>query len=360
VTAAIDVSGTLASPRASGEARTADLRAAGSQPLAIVLPFTATPAEVRITGARATSAENRLEGNLAVNLVTRALTGDADVALTDFTALGPDVMAWHPGGGVTGRAALSGTTREPMVRATISGSDLTVAEQPAIRATLDVAFERGVVRATPVDLTQADGGRATGQISYTLATGHSQISIRANGWRVTPIASPAGSWPVSGLIDGTLDAAGTVEHPTGGGRLTLAGLQWQDSRIDRAVVDLTFSDAGVAALAQVPSLALGVDARVGQRTPYPLTAVVTATDTSVPAALAALGSLVPASLARVDGVVAGQASVSGPLDNPSALAADVRLARLDLHEGAAALRLARPAAAQYSGTTLTVQDLRLE
>ena len=269
-------------------------------------------------------------------------------------------MAWHPGGRVTGRASISGTTREPVVRATLSGTDLTVAGQPATRATLDVVFEQGVVRAAPVELTQADGGRATGQISYALDTGRSDVSLRANGWRVSPIDAPAGSWPVSGLIDGALDAAGTVEHPTGGGRITLAGVQWQDSRIDRAVVDLTLSDAGVAAVAQVPSLALGVDARVGQRAPYPTTAVVTAADTSIPAVLAALGSLVPASLARVDGVVAGQATVSGALDTPSALSTDIRLARLDLREGAAALRLARPAAAQYSSTTLTVQDLRLE
>ena len=163
-------------------------------------------------------------------------------------------MAWHPGGRVTGRASLSGTTREPVVRATVSGADLTIARQPATGATLDVAFERGVVRAAPVDLTQADGGRATGQVSYTLDTGRSEVSLRANGWRLSPHRLPAGSWPVSGLIDGTLDAAGTVEHPTGGGRITLADVRWQDSRVDRAVVDLTLSDAGVAAVAQVPSL----------------------------------------------------------------------------------------------------------
>ena len=64
------------------------------------------------------------------------------------------------------------------------------------------------------------------------------------------------------------------------------------------------------------------------------------------AVLTALGSLVPASLAQVQGVVAGQATVSGPLDNPATLATDIRVARLDLHNGAAALRLARPAAAQ--------------
>src|SRR6185436_14817772 len=121
--------------------RVEDLRVSGSQPVAAVLQFTATLSEVRVTGARATSSGgNRLEGNVAINLVTHALTGDADVALTDATALGPDVIAWHPGGSLTGRAALSGTTREPVVRATVSGADLTVAGQPATRATLDVAL----------------------------------------------------------------------------------------------------------------------------------------------------------------------------------------------------------------------------
>ena len=115
VTASIDVAGTITAPRASGDVRVEDLRAAGSQPITAVLPFTATPSEVRVTGARATSGGNQLEGNVAVNLVTRALTGDADVTLTDLTALGPDVVAWHPGGSVTGRASVSGTTREPVV-----------------------------------------------------------------------------------------------------------------------------------------------------------------------------------------------------------------------------------------------------
>ena len=149
---------------------------------------------------------------------------------------------------VVNRAAVSRdrVAEQPVVRATVSGTELTLAGQPATRATLDVAFEKGVVRAAPVELTQADGGRVTGQISYALDTGSSDVSLRANGWRVSPIDAPAGSWPVSGLIDGALDAAGTVEHPTGGGRITLAGVQWQDSRIDRAVVDLTLSDAGVA------------------------------------------------------------------------------------------------------------------
>jgi outer membrane protein assembly factor BamA/autotransporter translocation and assembly factor TamB len=360
VTATLDVSGTIGVPRATGEARVEDLRAAGSQPITAVLPITASLSEVRLAGARAESGGNQLEGNVAVNLVTRALTGDAGVTLTDPSALGPDVVTWHPGGRLTSRVSISGTTRAPQVRATVEGSDLTIAGQPATRAALDVTFEHDVVRAAPVDLTQLDGGRVTGQLSYDLASGRSAVSLRAQGWRLTPIQLPDGSWPASGRIDGSLDVAGTVEHPTGGGQLTLTDVRWEASHLDRAVVDLTLSDAGLAAVAQIPSLALSVDARVGQHAPHPLTAVVTATDTSMQAVLTALGSVVPASLATVEGSVAGQATVSGPLDDPSSLASDIRLTRLDLRDGPAALRLARPAAARYSGTTLTVQDLRLE
>ena len=103
---------------------------------------------------------------------------------------------------------------------------------------------------------------------------------------------------------------------------------------------------------------LGVDARIGQQAPYPMTAVVTATDTSMQAVLTRAW-LVGARVPRTGGRRRGRPGRPAPSTSLGARHGHPpRAARPAQRRRRAAA--ARPATAQYSGTTLTVQDLRLE
>lgn len=352
--------GTLGAPTASGSVAIRDLRVAGSSAISGEVPFTADLRRVSIVRAGATVGGNTLTGDAALSLTSGALRGAFAIDMRDWTAFGPTVADLYPAGAIAAQVTLGGTRARPDVRATLTGSALEVARQQLGALSAQVAYAGQTVTADTIEIRQPAGGRLVASGRYDLDSDRYDVSLRADATQVSPITTMAGVWPVSAVVDGHLQARGTVERPDGGGRLTLTDLRWDDAHVARVDADIALSDAGVRATARVPTLAVALDGLVQPRAPYAFTATLNALDSPLEALRDSAGVSMSPLLDSLTGRIRMTAEARGTLaDGFDTTTADLLAERLDVQSGDASLQLEEPASARYASSTLSVSALRL-
>jgi outer membrane protein insertion porin family len=358
--ARVQVSGTFGSPRVLVEAMLVELRAAGTGPVQVEGAFEADLERVRVSRLEASLGGNRLSATGRLGIASGAVQADADVALVDVAALGPEIQdAWKPSGRITGRFTIGGTQARPVVEGTLEGLDLGVAGQRVGNLVAALGFADGTVRVSNAIVSQPEGGRLTATGQYGLETGAFDVAARLDDMLLTPIVMGADVYPVSGRLDGSFEGAGTLDRPLGRGRVAAADLRWEDAHLDRADLEVVMSDDGARLNLRAPSVALSVDALVALQPPFGFASTAFVAP-DIPAVVALLGLEGSPQLAALEGSVRGRFEAKGDLQNLPALAVTGDLEQLELRTGDASLRLARPAALRYDGTTAAVERLRLE
>lgn len=359
LSARAQIGGTLQRPTAAGEASLHDLRIGGSVPLTLDGAFVASMNAVQFPTVHAALGANVADGTAEINVGSGALKGAFDFAIPDAAALGDAVERWHPAGQLTGRVELSGTQASPIVHGTASSASLGFAGQAMGGAALALSYSDGVATMSRFQIEQPAGGRLQATGTYDPRSERHTLTLEARSFVVSPVTTGDDTLPVHTTIDGTLETSGTLEQPTGGGRLVLTTAGWRDTQVDRAEADIELSNAGIAATVRAPTLSLLATALVKPVSPYGFTLNLATEGTNVGELLRAVGTEAPTSVQQFAGTASARLNATGSLEDLAHATADINLTALDVQSGNASLRLTSPAAARYDASTLSVRSLQL-
>ena len=357
--ATVSVGGTVGAPTATGRAAVRELSVSGAAPAVADIAFSANFEQLSIDGLEASIGGNTVSGTAVVRLASGVIRGAFDIGARDFRALGPMVSDLQPSGNIGAQVSLAGTTALPDVHATITGTELHLAGQEFSDLSGTLRYRGSTVAAESLVVRQRDGGRLHASGRYETTSGRYDVSLQAETALVSPIEYANDTWPLFATIDGRLSARGTIEHPEGGGHLTVSNVRWEDASLDRADAEITISDAGVRAIVDAPSVALAADALIEPRSPYTFTATARANDSALETFITAIGSAVPPSLAEITGRVRAMVNARGSFDVIENTTADIIVERLDVQTPDASLQLQERATARYMESALSVNALRL-
>ncbi|MGQ0734969.1 MAG: translocation/assembly module TamB domain-containing protein, partial [Acidobacteriota bacterium] len=349
--AALTLSGTLGEPRIAGTVNSAGLEIPSVGRVALSATLDASPRLVRANDIDLSLGSTTIRGEVGANLLTRridgALTLNAPSAGALLATLVPDTQI---DGSVTARATLGGTLDAPDIRAELTGSDLTVAEQ---------VFESLSVRARVLDdgvtieslgIKQGAGAlTATGRYSWN---GRYTIDVESQGltWR-GPIAQLGDAEVKFGA---TFSGSGSLARPVGSGTITFdvgGGLAGDLIRQGTATLRLDGDTARV--VGNVPSLGALLTATISPQSPFTYDAVLVVNQLDL-AKLAPLAGIAGESLS-------GAASLSvlakGALSAPADSTAFVNLQEAKAAVAGVPIALAAPSRLAWDGQALTVDGL---
>ncbi|MGE0394304.1 MAG: translocation/assembly module TamB domain-containing protein, partial [Vicinamibacterales bacterium] len=300
-------------------------------------------------------------GNVTLGRARDTLAGHLEIAVTDVRTLGGETVArWHPAGRLHAQVDLAGTAGAPAATVRVEGSGLSVAGQDLGTLSATATASASEVTVADAVLRQADGGRLVASGRYVLNGDPGALRVQADRLLLSPVwIGSANTLPLAAQVDGTLDIGGTLDRPTGGGRLDLADLQWADAYVERVAAGLALADGTATLDLDAPVLAVHARAVASVAEPYTTTVTVDATETDVAAAVARAGSFAPALLHEVAGRVRAHITATG---RPSAIAdavAEARIDTLSLSLRGATLQLDAPAAARYDAGNVTVPSFRV-
>ena len=355
-----DVAGTLTAPAAHGAITLTDLRAIGLGPLAAQTQLTVDPRRFTVRALEATVGGNRLTGDVTLERARDTLSGHLDLAVADFTTLGEDTVArWHPAGHFDAQIDLAGTASEPVAMIAAAGTGLAVAGQDLGTLSATATASTTAVTVSKAELRQSAGGRLLASGHYSLRdalTGQAHaLRVQADALLLSPVwIGNDNRLPLAGQVNGSLGLSGTSEHPTGGGRLEVADLQWRDAYLERTSADVSLSDDGATIEVDAPAIALHARAVVALADRY--TTTITA---DVATLVARAGSVAPPLLQEMSGRVRAHVIATGAAAAPQDATADIRIDVLELGLRGATLQLDEAAAGQYRAGDVAVQSLRI-
>ena len=354
----LQLAGTLASPVVTGSLGLTDAHVPGADALSARLNLRANTGLIAIDDLTATMGGNTLSGRAAMGLPRRTLEGSVDIVVGNVAALGPTAADWRPTGRLTGHADLAGTLTAPTATITLAGDDLGIAGQTLGNLSATALASQSSLALTRAEIRQPTGGRVTATGEYSLTGDRHGLALQAESFRLSPISTAAGDWPLSTVLDGALDLHGTPEHPEGGGQIRVADLRWGDAHVDAIRADIRVADDAVTVTAEAPALALTARAAIAPRAPYAMTVTAEGTP-DVAAVIASLGWSLPPQLHGLSGVVRGRVTATGEAGAPSEMAGDLTLEAFDLRTDETALALEQPAVARYAAGRLAVESLRV-
>ncbi len=300
--------------------------------------------------ARPDAGRLRARVTLGGTLADPSLAGNAtltDARLLDLAPLSASSSFTVTGAGV-GNPAVAGSL------------DLDVpplAGEPIGRVTARVTYADGRLRASDIGLQQADGGRLSGDVAFTPASGAYAVTARVEG---VSIASPeigGDVYPLTARLDGEFSGRGTIDRPGGSGALRFSTLTWDGTALAPATLDLDLGPSGVAFHARLPDIQTAVDGTASLDAPHAFEATATAEAADIRRLLALVPREWPAIVDELSGSVSASATAKGRLDalDESAYSAELRDA--DLALGDARLSLDRPAAVRFDGGRVEVDGL---
>ena len=246
-------------------------------------------------------------------------------------------------------ARITGTTKQPVVDANISGSNLVAYKEPlgTLNAQAQVRGDDVTIANLTLDKPQEGGnGKLSGTGTFNLETKQFTVDARSENIRLTALELPDGR-PVRGQVDLNAKVQGTADDPAGTIQLATKDLSIGDTKVGELVVASKIAN-GVADIdAAAPAFNLTADAQIGIKAPYPATVEVRADKTD-------LESLPVEMKQPVKGTVSAVVRAKGNLSEYEKGEASAEVSALNLDYNGQPLRTEGPLVAHYANQRLTI------
>ena len=258
----------------------------------------------------------------------------------------PDIPA---SGDVQVDARITGTTKQPVVDATVSATDLTAYNEPLGTLNAQAQVRGDDVTITNLTLNKPQEGedgtlRASG--TYNLETKQFSLDAQSDNLRLTSLQLPDGT-PLRGEIALNANVRGQAEDPTGTIKLAANELVVGDKKLG----DLTVAANIVNGIADVdvaaPAFNVTADAQIGIKEPYPATVEIRANNTD-------LASLPVEINQPIKGTVSAVVRAKGNLTEYQKGEATAEVSELNLDINGQPLRTEGPLVAHYDNQRLTI------
>ena len=198
------------------------------------------------------AARARVGGRLGAPLI--------DAEATATTVSGPRFEAPRLALAVDGQPTASGA-----LSFSLASTELTLAGQSVADLRINGRHADGVVT---IDAATAAQPMADGRVelagSYQLDGGRYDVRGAVAGWAVVS----SGALPAAALVEARISGTGSLDAPTGTGRVTLTGARWRQVGIGDVQVDFAADGNEVTFSARVPAYAATATGRLGVAAPY--------------------------------------------------------------------------------------------
>ena len=354
--AEVTLAGTIGAPAFRGQMEATGLRADGLGPAQVTATLSGSQRQARLEALEATLGRSVLRASGGMDFRSRQVTGQVDASMADLSSLAAALpAAVQPAGSLTAHGTLSGRWPQPRIEATVAGSALQVAGQPFDRLSAGLRFDRGLLTADRVELTQG-GGRVALTGHYDVARETYAVQATGRGLRLHPVPSAGGALPIDAQLDFMLDGSGTLHDPRGRGRVDLLHLSIAGTRLGAVHAEVEAANHVVALRAQMPDVSTSATARLALAPFGAFTADAHVAPADLGAWLARLPHPPPA---EVTGALAADVTARGDLSRPETIAAAVDLQRLDGRISTVPIQLASPARVAWANRTIDVRHLDL-
>jgi translocation and assembly module TamB len=369
------IQGDLSNPKISGKANAGKLKLDGQQVDRVGFTFTAERNSAVLEAITVEQGKMRVEGTARAGLREWKLEGGSPVSAAlslhnaDIQALAAEAGWKAPPatGSVSAAIRVSGSLESPLVSASVTLENLTAFDEHFPRARADVTFTSTALELSHGEAVFPDQGRAgAGRISLSGDYNHPANDWKDGSLRFDVTTTGVDLTAIKHLQDFETGLGGRLDLKANGGAkivngvVDLTSLNGELTVRNAAYDGRTYGNLTVTAATRLPLLTLSATANFEDvhihgsgewrmegdyqgeaRVPIPRISI------------AALHDLTPGRHLRkelpFDGFIEGEAVISGPLNQPSSMKADVTLSTVQLN--------ASPSAHPSGGVPL--QDLVL-
>ena len=361
VTAAARLGGTVSSPTVGAEISAPALMLGNAGGLALNGTLAYTPAQLAIRRLDVQWQQARARAAGKVGLTGKRpldLTFDADALSVPEVLRAAEQTQIPASGTASVHGRVTGTAAQPVVAATINGSELVAYGETwgTLAARVTMARRELAVPELLIDKPQPDGnGRVTGTATYQLDRRVYTFGLRSTNLQLTSLTLPDGR-PVRGTVEMNGRGAGTLDAPAGSLTIVADDLQVDRYALGRVNGDVSLANQQATVTVTAPTYTINGNAVIGVQRPYP--AIVKISADSLQLARLPLDLQTP-----LEGVVRGTVDAALNLGDEGALTDSLQAtARIDAFTGAwngQPFSVEAPAALRYAGNRLAIDQLRL-
>ena len=359
------VTGTAANPHIQGQLAAQNLVVDRTQWLSLGMNVDATPSEIAIqNGALIGSRHDQFTFSGRAALQDWKLTGPSPIALQasisnlSLQAAEALIERHDPvSGTVSGKVSLTGTRQSPEVAASLTLVNGSAWNEPIQNLALRAQSQGGTIHST-LEVRVA-AGTAVVEASYTTANGRYSVSLHSTGVNLEKIARLQQRDPVRGIASLSLNGAGAIRNPQFDANLNIPTLQVQDQTISNVAAQIQVANQH-AAFQLHSNAAEGVlDAKGDVALAGSHYATATLDVRALPVAAIAANFKSTENL-KLTGQTEVHATLSGPLDTPAQIQAQIEIPTLNVISGKAQMALAHPLQAQYRNGILNIVPTQIQ
>jgi translocation and assembly module TamB len=353
------ITGTAKNPRIQGQLAAQNVSVDRSRCRSFSLSLNATPSEIKVEdGKLSVEPQGQIAFSGSAGLQRWSLPAGSPIALqaTMRNISAADVIAvarlnYPVGGTISGQASLKGTKQDPEGSVTVTLAHGLAWNEAINNLNVKATFHQGDIQSTAE--LQVPAGAFSADASYRIATQQYQVKLHGNGINLEKIPAVQRGAPITGILDLSASATGTVENPEVEAHLTAPKIQIRDQSISGvdAQVTVAHQHAGVTLHAMVVQGSVEGKADVGLTGNRYTTATLDAR--AIPLA-AVVANFLPEQSSKVKGQTEIHLTAQGPLESPAQMEAHIEIPTLNAAYGDAQMALVHPLRADYRGGTLTL------
>jgi translocation and assembly module TamB len=348
------VAGPLDNPRISGQADAGRLKLDGQQLDNVTAAFTLDHSGAALQGIVVQAGKMRVEGSARAGLRNWKLDGSSPASASlflrhaDLQTLATEAgwKAFPATGSVSAALRVSGSLESPLIAAAVTLDDLTAYEEHFGQARADVTFTT-----TALEISHGEARSGAGRVTLSGNYNHPASDWKDGSLKFDVASSGLDLISIQRLQDFESGLGGRLEFKAGGdakivnGQLDLTSLNGELTVRNAALNGRAYGNLTVTAATKLPLLSLAASATLdgiqihgsgewrmegdyGGQAKFAIPRV----------SFAALHDLAPGKHLRkdlpFDGFIQGEATISGPLNHPASMQADVTLSTVQLNASA--------------------------
>lgn len=255
-------------------------------------------------------------------------------------------------GTVSIAAEVTGTTKNPVADAVVTGTNLQAYGEPLGELNARARFENQVLQIPEILLRKPDDG-GTLTASATVDTKNRTYRLDANGQNLAlrSLTLPDGT-PIRGEIDLQAKGSGSFDDPQLTASLNAQNLTVRNEALGPIRADVNLANQQARVEAQAPQFNLSADATVGVKEPYDANFTIRADNTDLSKLPVTLPGLTAAQ--GLQGNVTATITGTAPLNNPELADITARIENVQVTRDGRTIRSDGPIQARYANRALTV------
>ncbi|HUE86143.1 MAG TPA: translocation/assembly module TamB domain-containing protein [Vicinamibacterales bacterium] len=351
------ISGTVSAPTVAADVRAPALAVGDARGLALDAGVRYTPALVSVDRLNVTWQKAIAQASGTVELTgARALDLTVNANALEVAELlrAVDQATVPASGTLSLQGRIAGTTAQPAVTATLTGTDLVAYNEHwgSLGAHVSMSGREVVVAELLLDKPQPDGnGRLSGGATYHLDRQTYTVDLESDNLELLTLALPDGR-QVRGRLELAAKGTGSVDQPAGTVNLTADALRIDEYNIGRVAAGAVLANRQATIDAGVPTYGVTADVVIGVDRPYPTTAKLRVDDLQ----LAALPIQLDTPL---EGTLRARADATGNLETPEDVQATAIIEAFSGSWNAQPFSVGAPAELRYANERLALEQLRL-